>query len=71
MSKVIIFPVKNSVERERLRSLLVEKIGEYMGADINTKTIAVLEVTYPEDRPDVDILLAAIYNNITREKKLC
>lgn len=69
MAKTIIFPVKNAVDRERLRNLLIDKVGEYMCADITTKTIAVLEVTYPEDRQDIELLLTAIYNNLTREKK--
>jgi hypothetical protein len=38
-----------------------------MDADITTKTIAVLEVTYPEERKDIEMLLQAIYNNIVKK----
>ena len=67
MAKSIIFPVSNAVKRERLRNLLLDKISDYMDVDIQVKTIAVLEVTYPEDRADLDILLNSIHNNLNKK----
>jgi hypothetical protein len=67
LAKTIIYPVSNAVKRERLRNLIIDSICEYMDADITTKTIAVLEVTYPEERKDIEMLLQAIYNNIVKK----
>lgn len=69
MTKKIIFPVTNAVKRERLRNLIIGSIVEYMDADITVKTIAVLEVIYPDDRQDLDDLFLAILNSVTKEKK--
>ena len=69
MVKKIIFPVTNAVKREKLRDLIIDSIADYMNADIVTKTIAVLEVTYPEDRQDLDVLFLAILHNLEKEKK--
>jgi hypothetical protein len=69
LAKKIIFPVTNAVEREKLRNLIINSISEYMDADISVRTIAVLEVVYPEDRQDLDTLFKAIFNNVTKEKK--
>jgi hypothetical protein len=66
--KKIIFPVTNAVAREKLRDLIINSISEYMDADVIVKTIAVLEVTYPDDRQDLDALFSAIFNSVTRKK---
>ena len=65
--KSLLFPVSNAVAREKLRNLILNSICEYMDADIEVKTIAVLQVTYPEERKDIDLLLTAIYNNILKK----
>jgi hypothetical protein len=69
LAKKIIFPVTNAVAREKLRNLIINSVSDYMKADIYVKTIAVLEVTYPENRQDLDTLFLAILSNITKEKK--
>lgn len=66
--KKIIFPVTNAVEREKLRDFLINSMGDYMNADITTKTIAVLEVSYSENRKDIEELLMAIYDKIMRKR---
>jgi hypothetical protein len=68
LAKKIIFPVTNAVAREKLRDLVMNSVSEYMDADISVRTIAVLEVTYPEDRQDLDALFSAIFNSVTRKK---
>lgn len=68
MAKKIIFPVTNAVAREKLRNI-IDSVSEYMDADITTRTIAVLEVVYPEDRQDLDTLFLAIFNNIIKKKE--
>lgn len=69
MVKKIIFPVTNAVAREKLRNYIIDSVSEYMDADITTRTIAVLEVVYPEDRQDLDTLFLAIFNNIIKKKE--
>ena len=69
MTKKIIFPVTNAVKREKLRDLIIDSVADYMNADIVTKTIAVLEVTYPDNRQDLDVLFLAILHNLEKEKK--
>ena len=69
MVKKIIFPVTNAVKREKLRDLIIDSVADYMNADIVTKTIAVLEVTYPDNRQDLDVLFLAILHNLEKEKK--
>jgi hypothetical protein len=68
LTKKIIFPVTNAVAREKLRNLIMDSVSEYMDADISVRTIAVLEVIYPEDRQDLDTLFLAIFNSITKNK---
>ena len=65
--KSIIFPIFNAVHREKLRNLILNSICEYMDADIEVKTVAVLQVNYPEERKDIDLLLTAIYNSVTKK----
>ena len=65
--KKLIFPVSNAVKRERLRNFLLNEMCDYMDADIEIKTIAVLEVAYSEDRKDVDMLLMAIHNSLNKK----
>jgi hypothetical protein len=67
LAKKIIFPVTNAVEREKLRNYIIDSVADYMNADITTKTIAVLEVVYPENRQDLDTLFSALLNNIIKK----
>lgn len=69
MAKKIIFPVTNAVSREKLRNYIIDSVADYMRADITTRTIAVLEVVYPDDRQDLDTLFLAIFNNIIKKKE--
>ena len=69
MVKKIIFPVTNAVKREKLRDLIIDSVADYMNADIVVKTIAVLEVTYPDNRQDLDVLFLAILHNLEKEKR--
>lgn len=69
LAKKIIFPVTNAVAREKLRNYIIDSVADYMRADITTRTIAVLEVVYPDDRQDLDTLFLAIFNNITKKKE--
>ena len=46
---------------------MLNEMCDYMDADIEIKTIAVLEVAYSEDRKDVDMLLMAIHNSLNKK----
>ena len=62
--KSTVFPSMNTAAEAKLKRL-VETIADYMVAEVSIETVIVMKVNYPDDRPDIAVIMKRLAGDKT------